>query len=142
MFTRTARYDVVDNTAHGLITCGTVRTQIGTMRSLLARIEHLHRGLVSVQHAVLEQRFTQCVDQALQRYAAHADPLPQGRARQGQACACKGLFLTVQRQVIGVLGHQLLREQPGRRDTFVEHVGRHQRLDQRLALSPVSFAGT
>lgn len=56
MLTRTAGRKVVDNTAYGIITCEAVRPQIGKMRFLLARIEPLHRGLVGVQHGVLEQR--------------------------------------------------------------------------------------
>ena len=49
--------------------------------------------------------------QRLQPHAAGADPLRQGGAGDGQIGAAKDALLPVQRQMIGVLGHQ----HPGQR---------------------------
>lgn len=53
--------------------------------------------------------------------------------RYGQPRPPEDAFLPVQRQMITVLGNQHLREQPGGRDTLVDHVRRNRRLDQRFA---------
>jgi len=65
--------------------------------------------------------------------AALTDPLGQGGARDGKAGTREDVFLPVQRQVIEVLRHQHLRQQPGRGQPLVDDVRRNGRLDQRLA---------
>ena len=51
-------------------------------------------------------------------------------------------FLSVQRQVIQVLGHQHLGQQAGRRDALVDDVRRHRRLHQRLAAAQTHLPRT
>lgn len=72
--------------------------------------------------------------------AAPAHPGSQRRARDRNARSAADGFLPVQRQVIKVLRHQHLREQPGCRDALVDDVGRYRRLDQRLASGAHPFA--
>ena len=101
------------------------------------RFEHLHWRLVGVQHAVAEYLGLQSIDQRLQPHAAGADPLRQGGAGDGQTGAAKDALLPVQRQMIGVLGHQHLGQQTGGRDTFVDHM----RVDRCLLNSFALCAG-
>ena len=62
----------------------------------------------------------QRIDQRLEGYPAFPYPLGQGGLRNGQTGAAEHRFLTVERQMIEVLGNQHLREQSGRRDAFVD----------------------
>jgi len=68
------------------------------------------------------------------RHTAGADPLRQGRSGDGQAGPGKNLFLTIQRQVVAVLGDHHLDQQAGRGDAFVDDLHRNRCLDQRFAL--------
>lgn len=75
----------------------------------------------------------QCVDERLQLCAAFADPLRERRAGDGQASALEDALLSVERQVIEVLGDQHLGQQPGRGDALVDDVRRDRRLQELLA---------
>lgn len=75
----------------------------------------------------------QCVDQWLQLYAAATDPLRQGRARDGETGPAEDLFLPVQRQMVGELGHHDPVQQPYGRDALVDHLDRNRRLGQGFA---------
>ena len=68
------------------------------------RHEYLYRCFIGVYHVVGKYLFAQSLDQQLQLHAAGTDPLVQGLARDGKASPAKDLFLTVQRQMITVLG--------------------------------------
>ena len=103
------------------------------MRLALARREHRHRRLVGVQHLALQQLRLHRLDQRLQSGAALTDPGPRRRARDRQSGAAEDRFLAVQRQVIGMLGHEHLREQSRRRDALVDDRCRHRSLYQRAA---------
>jgi len=66
--------------------------------------------------------------------SADTDPLGQRRARQRQTGSLEDPFLSIQRLMIGIFRHQHLREQPGGGQALIDHLCRHRRLDQRLAL--------
>jgi hypothetical protein len=93
-----------------------------------------------VQHRLLKQFRPHGIDQRLQLHAAAAHPLRQRRPRDRQPGTSKDPFLAIQRQVVGVLGHQHLREQAGRGESFIDHVRRHCDLHQLLALRAGPFA--
>jgi hypothetical protein len=75
----------------------------------------------------------QCIHQRLQLHTALADPLRQRRARNRVSCTLEDGFLAVQRQVIQVLGHQHLGQQPGGGQALVDDVRCDRRLNQLLA---------
>jgi len=80
------------------------------VRLAVARFEHGHRGFVAVQHPVLEYLGLEGIDQRLQARAAGANPLRQGGSRNRQTGPAEDVLLPVQGLVIGVLGHQNLRQ--------------------------------
>jgi hypothetical protein len=90
-----------------------VAPQIRPMRLAVARLEHRHRRLVGVQHRSAEQCGLQRVDQRLQLDAAGAHPLRQRGARQAHPRPLEDRLLPVQRQMVGIFGHQHLGQQPG-----------------------------
>ncbi len=98
------------------------------MRLVVARIEHGQRRLVGMQHAFAQHLRLEGLHQWLQLHAAHAHPFRQGRARQRHASACKDALLAVQRQMIGVFGHQHLGQQARCGDAFVNDLVRYRRL--------------
>ena len=132
--------EVVNDGVHGIELRRAVAPDVRPVRLALARLEHRHRRLVGVQHRTLEQHRPQRIDQRLQVHAASTDPLRQRRARYGQASPFEDAFLPIQRLVIGVLRHQHLGQQPRGRQALVDHLRRHRRLDQRLALRTGPFA--
>ncbi len=75
------------------------------MGLLLAGREHRNRGFVGMDHVLGKHRVAQGIDQRLQLHATVADPLRKRGTRNGQPGAGEDLFLAVQRQVIGELGH-------------------------------------
>ena len=95
------------------------------MRLAGARIQHRHRRFISMQHRVGQHLGFQRIDQRLQGDAHLADPLGERRLRNRQAGPAKDAFLTIQWQVIQVLGDQHMREQAGGRDTLVDDMGRY-----------------
>jgi hypothetical protein len=103
------------------------------MRLASSGVEHRHRRFVSVQDRLLRQFGPQCIHQRLQLHAAGSDPLRQRGARDRQAGPPKDGFLPVQRQVVGELANQHLRQQTAGGDALVDHVRRHRRLHQLLA---------
>jgi hypothetical protein len=54
-----------------------LRAEIRTISLALAGAEHLHRGLIRMQHILLQDFLMECVDQRLQLYAARAQPAVQ-----------------------------------------------------------------
>ncbi|RMO70881.1 Uncharacterised protein [Pseudomonas fluorescens] len=104
------------------------------MGFLRARHEHPYRRLIGLHHVVYKQHFAQCINQRLRLHTADADPLRQGRARDGEAGPPKDLFLTVQRKMITVFGDDHLGQQTCRRDALVDDLRRYQCLDQSLAV--------
>lgn len=93
-----------------------------------------------MNHALVQHRFTQCINQRLEPHAGLSDPLSQGRARNCQPGAAKDFLLPVQRQVIGKLGHHDVGQQACGRDTFVDNLRRHRCLSQSFALTAGPFA--
>ncbi len=134
VFARPTRGEVVDRGLQVGERCAAVRPHIGPVGFLLARGQHGHRGLVGVQHRLGQQCGAQSVDQGLQAHTAGAHPLGQRGTRDRQARPAEDAFLAVQGQMIGVLGDEHLGQQPGGGEAFVDHLCRHRRLDQRLAL--------
>ena len=64
----------------------------------------------------------------------------QRRARELKAGPAEDPFLPIQRQMVEVLRHQHVRQQTRGRQTLVDHVRRHRRLQQRLTLAAHPFA--
>ena len=87
-----------------------------------------------MQHIVLEQLCSQCVDQRLQLRAAFADPLRQGRAPRSAARPARRCVPAC--RAAGDRG--TWRPAPGPAapcwDALVDDVRRHRRLNQRLAV--------
>jgi hypothetical protein len=61
-----------------------------------------------MHHRVRQDLCFQSIDQRLQLHTTNAHPLSQCRAGQLHPSAPKNVFLTVQRQVVAVFGHQHL----------------------------------
>lgn len=81
----------------------------------MARRQHRHRRVVSMQLGGLECLSRQRRDQRLQQGARAAYPVRQRRALQRHALPGVDLALPIQRQMIGILGHQHVGEQAGAR---------------------------
>ncbi|MNZ06953.1 hypothetical protein D3C78_237170 [compost metagenome] len=99
MLAGTAGAEVVDRRTQISERAGNVGPDIGALSLFHPRSQHLHRGFVGMDDALFQHDVPQRIDQRLQLHAAAADPLRQGRARDGQASAAEDLFLTVQRQI-------------------------------------------
>ena len=93
-----------------------------------------------MNHALAQHCFTQCIDQRPEPHAGLSYPLGQDRASNFQPGAAKDFRLPVQRQVIGKLGHHDVGQQACGRNTFVDNLRRHRRLDQCFALTAGPFA--
>ncbi|SAL88375.1 hypothetical protein AWB68_08755 [Caballeronia choica] len=98
-----------------------------------SRRKHLYRRLVGMQYPLLQHFFAKCIDQGLQARATRANPGAERRLRDRQTRPRKDALLSIQRQVIAVLGDQHLSQQAGGRDALVDHMRRHRSLHQRLA---------
>ena len=92
-----------------------------------------------MNHALGQHHFAQRIDQGLKLHAGLTHPLRQCRARDGQAGTAEDLFLPVQRQVVGELGHHHVGQQAGSGDTLVDYLRRHRGLDQCFALPTCPF---
>ncbi|MCY1365874.1 hypothetical protein D9M69_527450 [compost metagenome] len=139
MLAGTAWAEVID---HGLQIGegrGAVSPDVSPMGFLLAWGKHLYRGFIGVDHALGQHCFAQRIDQRLELHAGLPDPLRQRRTSDSQAGAAEDLFLSVQRQMVGELGHHHMRQQAGGGDPLVDHLRRHWRLDQRFALAAGPF---
>jgi hypothetical protein len=75
---------------------------------------------------------------ALQR-AGDADPTGQQCAVQIDAIACIDHRLPIQRQVIGKLGHQTMRQQARAGQATFDRTARRWRLDDRVAAAARQF---
>ena len=111
-----------------------VRPQVRAVCLAVARFEHRHRCLVGVEHLVRQDNAPQRIDDWLQLDPAHAHPLAQRRARDREAGPPEDRLLAVQGKVVRKLGHHYLGKQPWGGHPLVDHLGRHRRLDKRLAL--------
>ncbi|MNO45766.1 hypothetical protein D3C76_360390 [compost metagenome] len=111
MFACTAWAEIINHGFERRIRRRAVGPNIGSVGFLLARRKHLHRCFISVNHALVQHGFTQCIDQRLKPHTGLSDPLGQGRASNRQPGAAKDFLLPVQRQVIGKLGHHYVGQQ-------------------------------
>ena len=134
MFAGPGLAEVVDHGLHIFEGAWGVGPEVSPVRRSFARPEHLHRRLVCVQHTAAEYLGLERIDQRLQPHPAGANPLRQSRARNGQTGAGKDGFLPVQRQVVGVLGHQHLGQQAAGGNALVDHMSSHRHLGDALAL--------
>ena len=98
-----------------------------------ARGEDRHRRVVGMQHGARQDMPGQRIDQRPQQRRRLADPIGQGRALQLDALAGVDLALAVQRQVVGVLGHQHMGEQPRRGAAAADRQARRRGLGDGLA---------
>jgi len=79
----------------------------------VARRQHRDRGVVGIQIGAGEHVATDRVDQLVQQCTGGADLVPQQRAFQLNAFAGIDHRLPIQRKMVGELGHQDVRQQPG-----------------------------
>jgi hypothetical protein len=81
----------------------------------------------------LEHLARQRIHQRLELHAALAQPGRERGSRDHVAGALEDGLLPVQRQMVEVLGHQHLGQQPRRRQPLVDDVRGYRRLDNLLA---------
>ena len=125
---------VIDHRLDRFEGANAVRPQISPMRLASARIKHRHRCFIGMQHRVGQHLGFQRINQRLQGDAHPAYPLGQGRLRNRQAGSAEDAFLTVQGQMIQILGNQDVGEQTRARDALVDYMGGHGGLHQGFAL--------
>ena len=93
---------------------------------------------VGVDHVVAEDEGLQRLGQRLQAHAADVHPLRHARARDVNARERVDIRLTLQRQMVVVLGEHHLREQARRRDTLGDDLcGRRRGLNGLAARTGV-----
>lgn len=126
----------LDRLGHG----GGICPQVRALRLARARREHRHRRFVGMQDLAVQQFGLERVGQRLEPRAALAHPRRERRAGDRHPGTAKDRFLPIQRQVIGVLGHQHVGQQPRRRDALVDDVRGHRRLHEHLALHARPFS--
>ncbi len=107
---------------HGRRSRAAVHPDIGAVGLARARSELGYRGLIGMQHGLLQQMVFEGLGQRFQAHAAQAHPLRHARAREVHAAAAVNLLLAVQRQVIVVLGQHHLRQQAGGGNAFVNEL--------------------
>ena len=78
MITGARLAEVVDHGLHIFECPRGVGPEVGPVRLAVAGLEHLHRRLIGMQHAVLEHLSLECIHQRLQPNPACAHPLCQG----------------------------------------------------------------
>ncbi len=140
VFACTAGCEVVNSCLQVGKRCGAVGPDVGLVGFLLARGQHADRGFIGMQNTVFQQSISQRIHQRLQLHTTGTHPFGQGGARDFQAGTAEHAFLTVQRQMVGILGHQHLGQQASGGDAFVDHLRWHRCLDQRLAAVAGPFA--
>lgn len=104
------------------------------------RREHGDRRVVGVENAAREGVPGQRVHQRAQQRRRLPDPVGERRALQFDAVAGVDSALAVERQVVGVLGHQHVGEQARRRPPALDGQGRRGRPGDPLA-SPAGPTG-
>ena len=134
MFTRPAWGEVVNGGFQVRERCGAVSPDVGLMGFLLTRSQHADRRFIGVQNVVFQQGVSQRICQGLQLHTAGTDPFGECGTGYFQAGTAEDAFLTVQWQVVRVLGHQHLSQQAGGGDALVDHLRWYRCLDQGLAL--------
>ena len=126
--------EVVDHSAQITEVRGRIRPQVRPVCLPFTWTKHLHRCLIRVQHTLLQEFLMQGIDQWLQLCAARADPGTQCRSRYCQTRPRKDLLLAIQGKVVRIFGDQHRGQQSCGRDTLVDNVRGHRRLNQRFAV--------
>ena len=102
---------------------------------------HLDRGFVHVDDGTRPDFFDDHVDERIAGLG-HADhPAGQGAPRDVQAQAGELVFLAIQRERVGVLGHGHMGEQSRGDDALGDYLRRHGRGDDRRPVGFHAFAG-
>jgi hypothetical protein len=70
----------------------------------------LYRRFIGVDYAMGQHCFMQRIDQQLKLHGGLTLPLRQYRAWNGQAGTVEDLFLSIEREVVGKLGHYDMRQ--------------------------------
>jgi len=135
MFAGTAGAEVVDHGLEGRERRAAVGPDIRAVGFLLAGCQHLYRRFIGVDDSLGQYCFSQRINQRLKLHAGLTHPLRQCRARDGQAGTAKDLFLPIQRQVVGELGHHHMSQQAGSGDALVDQLRRHRGLDAGRPIS-------
>lgn len=68
MFSSTARAEVVNHGFERRKRRSAIRPDVGPVGFLFAWRKHLHRCFIGVNHALVQHRFTQCIDQRLESH--------------------------------------------------------------------------
>ncbi len=106
----------------------------------LVPVEHQRDGLVSKQLARALEHVEQMVAQRSQPPCRTSRPVGQRRAVEFDALARVDLRLPVQRQMVGIFGHQHVRDKRLAGQATVDDVGRCRRLYERCLAAPAAIA--
>ena len=106
-----------------------VSPQASRLRLAVAWRQHRYRHIIAVQFLRAQHILLQRIHQRPQRPARSAHPIGQRRAVQINALPLIDLRLTVQRQMIGILRYQNMRQQTGPGQTAIDRTVRRQLLD-------------
>ncbi len=98
-----------------------------------ARGQHRHGGVVGVQRGAGPDVAADRLGQGREQERGLPDPVGQRRAVEVHAFAAIDDGLAVERQVVAVLGHQHMGDQPRPWPTALDRQGRHWLLGNRLA---------
>ena len=94
--------------------------------------EHRHGRVVGVKRAPGHGMLADRLGQGCQQRRRRSDPIGQGGTVEIDAFAGIDLGLAVQRQMVGILGHQHMGEQSRARPPALDRQGRHRRLHDRF----------
>lgn len=98
-----------------------------------ARIEHRHRGVVGMELGRAHDVAAQGLDQRLEQPCGAADPVGQGGAVELDPFSRVDLSLAIQRQVVAVLRHEHVGQQPRAGPPALDRQRRQRRLGDALA---------
>jgi hypothetical protein len=95
--------------------------------------EHRHGRVVGMEGRAAHDVALERVDQRVEERGRAPDPVGQGGPGKVDALASIDARLAVERQMVGVFGHQHMCEQPGTGPTALDGHGRQRRLHDALA---------
>ena len=94
--------------------------------------EHRHRRVVGMQRRAAHHVPFERVDQRVEEPGRAPHPIGQRGAGEIDALPGIDARLAIEREVVGVLGHQHMREQPGTGTAALDRHGGHRHLDDAL----------
>jgi hypothetical protein len=115
--------------------------ELACLGASASRIEHRCRRLVGEQLGRSLEHREQAFVHRPQHEGSAADPIGQGRAVKVEALAGINLRLPVQRQVIGIFGHEHLRDRRLGWQSALDQPRRCWRLHHHVLASPAGVSG-